>query len=142
MQMTLSSLRAEKGIRAMLVKQLRRSRTLYLISLVIYGIDNQKSWNNLGDNWPKLPLQFIWNGGLFQTLTIISIAQLIVLPVITRPVWVRVCYMVGSMTLFMLGEWAFWLKLQFQTAASSFEAVSWTFVIIAGTFLNDWNKVS
>jgi hypothetical protein len=86
MQLTLLRLRAKKGIREVIIKQLKRSRTLYLVGLVLSVIDDQKSWSNLGDNWTKLPLQFIWCGRLFQTLTIISIGQLIILPVITRPV--------------------------------------------------------
>jgi hypothetical protein len=142
MQMTLLNLRAKKGIRGVLVKQFQRSRTLFLIGLVTVGIDDQISWANLSKNWSKLPLQFIWGGRLFQTLVTISIAQLIILPVITRPVWIRLCYMIGCMTLFMLGEWAFYLKVQWEYKSCSFEALSWAFVIIAGTFLDDWNKVS
>jgi hypothetical protein len=142
MQLTLSRLRAKKGIRGVIIKQLQRSRTLYIIDLVLSGISDQKSWDNLRNNWYKLPLQFIWCGHLFQTLATISITQLIILPVITRPLWVRVCYMIVSMTLFMLGEWAYFLKLQFQCSPSISEPISWAFVMIAGTFLNDWNEVS
>jgi hypothetical protein len=142
MQLSLLSLRAKKGIRGVLVKQSQRSMALYIIDLVVYGIDDQMNWANLRDNWFKLPLQLIWCGRLFQTLTIIAIAQLIILPVITRPIWVRLCYMIVTMTLFMLGEWTFSMELQWKHSACSFEALSWAFVMIAGTFLNDWNEVS
>jgi hypothetical protein len=48
------------------------------------------------------------------------------------------------MAVYMLGQWAFWLKYQWQHAVDggSFGAFSWAFMMIAGTFLNDWYKVS
>ena len=144
MQLTLVRLRAKQEIRGVLLKQLQRSWKLYIVAAVVYSIDDQNSWANLRQNWSKLLLQPVLSRNIFNTLAIISIAQLIILPVITRPVWVRVCYMIATMTIYMLGQWAFWLKYQWGNAddGGSFGAFSWAFLMIAGTFLNDWNKVS
>jgi hypothetical protein len=91
MQLTLGRLRAKNGIREVIIKQLRRSRTLYIIGLLVYNVSFQfqHTWANLGTNWPQLLLIPIWNKGLFQTLTIIATAQFIILPVMTRSVWIR-----------------------------------------------------
>jgi hypothetical protein len=144
MQLTLVRLRAKKGIRGVVRKQLQRSFKLYMVAFVTYSIENQKSWANLCENWHKLLLQPILSRNVFMTLAVISVTQLIILPVITRPVWIRMCYMVASMAIYMLGQWAFWLKYQWHNAVDggSFGAFSWAFVMIAGTFLNDWNEVS
>jgi hypothetical protein len=144
MQLTLLRLRAKKGIRAVLIKQLRRTRTLYLISLVYYGIDKQGSWAHLRDNWPELFLKPILSQQLFQTLNIIGVTQLVIIPVITRPIWVRVCYMFGSMTFYMLCQWTFYLKFQWinMVEGGGLGAFSWAFPMLAGSLLNDWNEVS
>ena len=144
MQLTLLRLREKKGIRAVFLKQLRRTRTLYVISLLLEGIDKQTSWAKLRDDWPKLFLQPIYGRSLFGTLNIIGLAQLVIVPVITRPVWIRVCYMFGSMAVYMLGQWAFFLKFQWENAldGGSFGAFSWAFPMLAGSLLNDWNEVS
>jgi hypothetical protein len=144
MELTHVRLRAKMGFRGMLLKQLRRSGTLYLIGLLYHTVDDQTSWANLRDNWPRLFLQPILGRRLFSTLTIIAVTQLVILPVITRPVWIRVCYLIGTMAVYMLGQWAFWLKYQWQHAVDggSFGAFSWAFMMIAGTFLHDWHKVS
>ncbi len=143
MQLTHVRLRANKGFRAMVIKQLRRSRTLLLISLLYYNVDNQKSWANLRDNWYQLFPQFIFGNTFLRTLTIISITQLVVLPVIARPIWIRVCYMIASMAVYMLGQWAFWLKYHPNADDGGILGFfCWTFIMIAGTFLNDWREVS
>jgi hypothetical protein len=56
MQPTLRRLRAKKGICAVFRKLLRRTGTLYVISLVFYGVDKQKTWAHLCDNCHKLLL--------------------------------------------------------------------------------------
>ncbi len=144
MQLTLRQLRAEKGFRAVFLKQLRRSGTLYLISLVFYGVDDQKTWALLCDNWPKLFLLPIWNRRLFQSLNIIGVTQLIIVPVITRPVWVRVCFMFASMAIYIVSQWTFYMKIQWKGAidGGAFGAFSWAFVMLAGSILTDWNEVS
>jgi hypothetical protein len=144
MELTHRRLRAKKGFRAMLLKQLRRSRTLYLIGLLYHSVDDQKSWVDLGDNWPQLFLQPILSRALFQTLTIIAVTQLVILPVITRPAWIRVCYLIGTMAFYMLGQWAFWLKYQWAHGidGGSFGVFSWASIMIVGTLLYDWYKVS
>jgi hypothetical protein len=146
MQLTLGRLRVKKGIREVIIKQLRRCRTLYIIGLLVHnvGFPFQNTWANLGENWPQLLLIPIWNRGLFQTLTIIATAQLIILPVMTRPVWVRVCYMIGLIIVYMVGQWTFFFKLQWTQVidGGSFGAFSWALLMIGGTFLNDWNEVN
>lgn len=143
MELTHRRLRAKKGLRAMILKQLRRSRTLYLMGLLYHSVDNQQNWANLRENWPKLFLQPILGRKLFQTLSIIAVAQLVILPVITRSCWIRVCYLIGTMAIYMLGQWAFWLKYQWEHAVDggSFGAFSWAFMMITGTLLYDWCKV-
>jgi hypothetical protein len=142
MQLTHLRLRAKEGFRGIVIKQLRRSRTLYLIGLVYHSVDDQGSWAKLCDNWPRLLLQPILGKNLFQTLTLISITQLVILPVVIRPVWIRVCYSVGTMAVYMLGQWAFWMKYQWRNAidGGSFGVFSWTFIMIAGTLLYDCYK--
>jgi hypothetical protein len=144
MQLTLLRLRAKKGFRAVIIKQLQRTRTLYLLSLVFYGIDKQNSWANLRDNWPHLFLQPILSKILFQTLNVIGITQLVIIPVITRPMWVRVCYMFGSMAVYMMLQWTFYMKIQISRTidGGSLGVFSWVFPILAGSILNDWNEVS
>ena len=144
MQVTLVRLRAKQGFRAVLIKQFRRTRTLYLISLVYYGIDRQKSWANLCDNWRQLLRQPIISMDLFQTLNIIGFTQLVVIPVITRPVWVRICYMFGSMAFYMLCQYTFFMKIQWSLMieGGSLGAFSWAFLMLAGSLLNDWNEAS
>jgi hypothetical protein len=143
MQLTLLRLRAKKGIRAVLVKQLRRTRTLYLLSLIYYGLNEQKTWDNLRDNWPQLFLQLVWGMDLFQTLNIIGLTQLLIVSVITRPVWVRVCYMFSSITIYVVCQWTFYMKIQWKRVleGGSFGAFSWAFLMLAGSLLNDWNEV-
>jgi hypothetical protein len=143
MQLTLLRLRAKKGIRAVIIKQLRRTRTLYLISLIFYGIDEQKTWANLRANWDRLLLQPIWSMDLFQTLNIIGLTQLFIVPVITRPVWVRLCYMCGSMTIYVVFQWTFLMKIQWKQVieGGSLGPFSWAFPMLAGSLLNDWNEV-
>jgi hypothetical protein len=146
MQLTLGRLRAKKGIREVIIKQLQRTRTLYIIGLLVYGVGfpYEQKWINLGKNWPQLLLIPIWNRTLFQSLTIIAVAQLIVLPVMTRPVWVRVCYMIGLITIYIVGQWTFFFKLQWAQVidGGSFGAFSWALLMVAGSFLNDWNQVN
>jgi len=144
MQLTMLRLRAKKGIRAVIIKQLQRTRTLYVISLVFYGIDKQNSWAYLRDNWPKLFLQPICSLELFQTLNIIGLTQLVIVPVITRPIWIRICYMFGSMAIYILCQWTFFMKFQFShmVEGGSLGAFSWAFPMLAGSLLNDWNEVS
>jgi hypothetical protein len=43
----------------------------------------------------------------------------------------------------MLGQWAFWLKYHPNADDGGILGVfSWAFIMIAGTFLNDWREVS
>jgi hypothetical protein len=144
MQLTLLRLRAKKGVRAVFIKQLQRTRTLYIISLLIDGIAQQSSWADFRTNWPKLFLQLIYGRRLYQTLGIIALTQLLIIPVITRPVWVRVCYMFGSMAIYLVGQWTFYLKFEWKNVINggSFAMFSWAFPMLCGSILNDWNEVS
>ena len=102
-----------------------------------------KNWADVRDNWPRLLRQLVWSMDLFQTLNIIGLTQLVIIPVITRPVWVRLCYMFGSMGIFMVCQWTFYLKLQWRVLeGGSLGAFHWAFLMLAGSMLNDWNEVS
>ncbi len=139
MRLTLRRLRAKKGIRAVFRKQLRSTGTLYLISLVIYGVDKQKTWAHQCDNCPQLLLQPIWNIDLFQTLNTIGVTQLIIVLVIMRLVWVRVSFIFASMAIYMVFQWTFYMKIQWKgdVDGGSWGAFSWTFIMPARSILAD-----
>lgn len=111
MELTLRRLAQKQGYRAVVKKQLERSRTLFCISIIVLGFSGYDSWNGpdgFKENWTDM-LWSKWLGypniDLYQTLAIIAVAQLIVIPAITRPLWIRFIYMLFLATVYTVCHW-------------------------------------
>lgn len=129
----------------MVKKQLGRTRTLLTIALIAYGIDSFDNWDDLRQNWTTLFQKVTYGIDFYQTLTIIAFTQLLILPVIARPLYARALCLLMTLTVYIVGDKLFWFKGMYRPGyvdGGSFAIFSWSTCILTGTVLNDWAQWS
>ena len=141
MQLSLSKAAARQGRKAMVLKQLSRSATLYFIGLLYHGLPGFPAYagpGGLQENWWYLFEWLIWGRSLYETLTIIAVAQVLILPVITRPWQWRAAYFFVLHAIYIAGDYTFHFERNGQYIdGGSFGTFSWATVMLVGTFLHD-----
>lgn len=106
MQLTFGRRVATQGSFAAYLRVFRRLAGLMLLSIILYelgdGLPSIKYLNGQAEGWSA------WKRTWFQTLMHIAVTSLWVLPVIGRPAWMRVAYMVGSAAAHVFISWRFY----------------------------------
>ena len=139
MELTLRRTVAKQGVRAMIKKQLKRSAVLILIGFFYYGLDGFETYAQLQESWWRIFEYLLWGMEFFQTLTVIGIAQILILPVITRPWPWRLLLFVVYHALYFGFDMAGWFPLLWDYVdGGSVGAFSYATVMIFGTFFVDW----
>jgi predicted acyltransferase len=88
---------------------IRRSLSLVLVSLVVYAaedLDAFRAWSDM--TWPNIAefLASTIKANLWEVLAIIGVAQLIILPVVTRSGWVRFAAIVAFLVIHLgISHW-------------------------------------
>ena len=138
MQLTLGKLLRRSGFRVVALKQIKRSWTLFIIGMVYNSVDGFESWygdDGMQQSWYTI----FWRPWFFTTLTIIPVAQLVILPVIGRPWATRAAYAVVLAVLYSVGQYYFWFEYMFHYADGGlFGTLSWGWVMLVGSFLDDF----
>ena len=142
MQLTLLKLQRGAGWRAVYKKQAMRSGALYLVAVVYVGFNGFSSWygpEGMQEQWWRIFLMPLYLK--IETLSIIAVAQLIILPVIARPWPWRFAYFVYLWLLaglYFIGEYYFWFERVWSYSDGGIlGTLSWATVMLVGTLLYD-----
>jgi predicted acyltransferase len=133
---------AAGGMGSAVAHALRRNLGLFLLAVVFYGLDGEvKKWDDL----VELGLIGVLRQGFqrepFQTLALIAMTSVWVLPVIGRSVRAQLLYAAGSAVLYVVlsklfyFDWA-WNRPVIDGGPLSF--LSWTTPLLAGSVAFDW----
>ena len=142
MQLTLSKVLERQGFKALALKQLRRSGVLFFIGLLYYGWEGFDSWygpDGMHDDFWSL----FYKPWFFNTLTIIPVAQALLIPVIGRGWLLRAAYAITLSVLYAIGQHQFWFARMYKYADGGlYGTLSWASVMLVGTFLDDFVKLA
>jgi len=147
MRLTLTRLAKREGVMAAIKKQLVRSGRLFAIGLVYYGVDGFASYsgtNGFQSSWWTVILQILYGRSVWQTLTTMALCQILLLPVIVRPVSWRAAYALLLLVIYIACEFSFWFE--YTTPWGNYidggvvGCLVWSVAVLAGSFLNDFSE--
>jgi len=144
-RLTMLRLCQKEGFKGVLSKVLKRTLALYIIGFTLYGISDFGSYQGLVNTGWALLLLPISSKNLYQTLTVIGVTQVLLLPVITKSFKVILGVVAGYVVAYALLSYFFWYQYCMDGGVidgGSAGTISWSVCLAVGAGLHDWNVMA